>query len=53
MRISRHAIPSLLMFAVGCAAPSAQRASSTSPALVIRAQGSFAVGGIVRSTRGT
>jgi len=41
------------MFAVGCAAPSAQTATSTSPALIIREQGSFAVGGIVRSTPGT
>jgi len=46
-------MPSLLMFAVGCAAPSAQTATSTSPALIIREQGSFAVGGIVRSTPGT
>jgi pimeloyl-ACP methyl ester carboxylesterase len=53
IRMSRLAIPSLLMFAVGCAAPSAQTATSTSPALVIREQGSFAVGGAVRSTPGT
>jgi len=53
IRISRLTMPSLLMFAVGCAAPSAQTATSTSPALIIREQGSFAVGGIVRSTPGT
>ena len=52
IRISCLAIPSLLMFAVGCTAPSAQTATSTS-ALVIREQGSFAVGGTVRSTPGT
>jgi Alpha/beta hydrolase family len=50
--ISRLAIASLLLLAAGCA-PSAQIASSTSPALVIQEQGSFAVGGTVVTAPGT
>jgi hypothetical protein len=51
--LSRLAIASALMLAAGCVAPSAQTASSTSPALVIQEQGSFAVGGTVVTAPGT
>lgn len=51
-RVSTLAIALTVASAVGCAAPEAQRTAGA-PALVIQAQGSFAVGGTVRSTPGT
>jgi Alpha/beta hydrolase family len=43
----------VLVLGVGCAAHTANRASSTSAPLVIQEQGSFAVGGTVVTTPGT
>ena len=51
-RMSTLAIALAVASAVGCAAPEAQRTGGA-PALVIQAQGSFAVGGTVLSTPGT
>jgi hypothetical protein len=50
---SRIAVASVLTLAAGCAARTAHRATSTSPALVIQEQGSFAVGGTVVTAPGT
>lgn len=52
-RTSRLTIASVLALAVGCAVPSANRASSAPAALVIQEQGSFAVGGTVVTAPGT
>ena len=52
-RTSRLAIASVLTLAAGSVAPTAQRASGTSPALVIQEQGSFGVGGTVVTAPGT
>ena len=52
-RTSRFAIASVLALAAGCAAPTAQPASSTLAALAIQEQGSFAVGGTVVTAPGT
>jgi hypothetical protein len=52
-RTPRFAIASALTLAAGCAARTAHRAASTSPALVIQEQGSFAVGGTVVTAPGT
>jgi pimeloyl-ACP methyl ester carboxylesterase len=43
----------ILASAAGCAAPEAERTAHDASALVIQEQGSFAVGGTVRTTRGT
>jgi hypothetical protein len=52
--ISRLVIASLLLLgAAGCPSPGGQTTISTSPALVIQEQGSFAVGGTVVTAPGT
>jgi pimeloyl-ACP methyl ester carboxylesterase len=53
VRWTHRLVVGLSFMAVGCAAPSAQPASNTSPALVIHEQGSFAVGGTVVTAPGT
>jgi len=50
--MSTLAIALVLASAVGCAAPEAERTIRGASALVIQTQGSFAVGGTVRSTPG-
>jgi pimeloyl-ACP methyl ester carboxylesterase len=52
-RMSTLAIALALASAVGCAAPETERTAGGPSALVIQAQGSFAVGGIVLSKPGT
>ena len=52
-RTTRFVMASVLAFAAGRAVAPAQRASSAMAALSIQEQGSFAVGGTVRSTPGT
>jgi hypothetical protein len=51
-RLSTFAVALALASAVGCAAPGAERTARGASALVIQAQGSFAVGGTVLSTPG-
>lgn len=52
-RMSTLAIALALASAVGCAAPETERTAGGASALVIQAQGSFAVGGTVLKTPGT